>query len=89
MRLFWLHIQLLLSYNRFSSNRLRLKLGIYYLKKGTVFQVGQPVRLPKDDFQPARTLYISNLFYNYKDNAVTHTFSKRPIKGLSEKFIKK
>jgi len=45
--------------------------------------------LPADKHQPGRTLYIANLFYNFKDNTVNHIFSKKPIKGLTEKFNKK
>ncbi len=88
MMVFWTHFRLFFTFNKFSKSKLRLKLGVYYLKKGTIFQVGQPMDLPADQYQQTRRLYIKNLFYNYRDNKVTHTFSKKPIKGLSEKFAK-
>lgn len=89
MTILWIHIQLLFTYNKFAASKLRLRLGAYYIKRGTGFQVGQPMRLPANKHQPARTLYIANLFYDFRHNTVNHTFSKLPIKGLTEKFVKK
>lgn len=65
-----------------------LEKGVYYLKKGTVLQVGQPIKYV-DQKGIKRTKYIKNLTYNFRQNKVQHFFSTYPIKGLSEKFEKR
>ncbi len=63
-----------------------LEKGIYYLRKGTIFQVGQHFKIRDHKTGKLRTRYIDNLFFNFKANKVTHRFSEKPIKGFSEKF---
>jgi len=70
------------------KRQIDLEKGAYYLKKGTVLQVGQPVKY-KDNKGIIRTKYIKNLTYNYRQNKVQHFFSIYPIKGLSEQFEKR
>jgi hypothetical protein len=63
-----------------------LEKGIYYLRKGAIFQVGQPFKIKDKHTGKFRTRYIDNLFFNFKQNTITHKFSDRPIKGYTEKF---
>jgi ABC-type transport system substrate-binding protein len=58
--------------------------GNYYLRRGAVYQVGQPFTV-KDRFG-TRQRYIDNLFFDFKKNKITHKFSKNPIKGFTEQF---
>jgi hypothetical protein len=58
--------------------------GNYYLRRGAVYQVGQPFTI-KDRFGK-RQLYIDNLYFDFKKNKITHKFSKKPVVGFSEKF---
>ncbi len=68
------------------KSRRDLEKGIYYLRKGTLYQVGQPFKIVDKHTGKARVRYIDNLFFNYKTNQVTHRFSDKPIKGLTEQF---
>jgi len=65
-----------------------LEKGIYYLRKGAVYQVGQPFTVIDPITKRRRFRYISNLFYNFKLNKVTHSFSRQPIEGHSDFFTK-
>ncbi len=58
--------------------------GNYYLRRGAVYQVGQPFTI--DDRFGKRRLYIDNLFFDFKKNKITHKFSKKPIKGFTKQF---
>lgn len=84
----WLHFKkrlLQLWWADAPKNQINLEKGVYYLKKGTVLQVGQPVHY-KDEKGITHKKYIKNLTYNFKQNKVQHFFSIYPIKGLSENF---
>lgn len=63
--------------------------GVFFLKRGTMYQVGQPFKIIDTTTGKTRMRYIANLKYNFKDNEVQHQFSDKPIKGFSEKFIVK
>jgi len=67
---------------------LQLEIGAYFIRRGAGYQIGQPFVLPlKNKGKKYRkTVYIQNLFYNFKENKITHSFSDKPIPGLSEKF---
>ena len=65
----------------------QIKIGVYYLRKGTRYQVGQPFKI-KQPSGKITTRYIDNLLFNFKTNEVNHRFSDKPIKGFSEPFIK-
>ena len=86
---FWMRRRLFLLWLHDAPKYQRqVEMGAYLLKKGTMYQVGQPF-LIKDEFtKKTKTRYIDNLFYNFKANKVTHRFSDKPIKGFSEPFIK-
>lgn len=58
--------------------------GNYYLRRGAVYQVGQPFTI-KDKFGTRRR-YIDNLYFDFKKNKITHKFSDKPIKGFTEQF---
>ncbi|KQC30186.1 hypothetical protein [Flagellimonas eckloniae] len=85
-------VQLLLIWLAFArktetKNKLRLRIGAFYLKRGAGVQVGQPIKLRATGKRPKRQMWVENLYYNFKLNTVTHTLSKTPIKGHSEPFI--
>lgn len=61
-----------------------LEKGNYYLRRGAVYQVGQPFII-NDQFG-TRKRYIDNLFFDFKKNKITHKFSEKPIKGYTEQF---
>lgn len=63
-----------------------LEKGVYYLRKGAVFQVGQPFKIRDKATRKISTRYIENMYFNFRTNMVTHKFSDRPIKGLTEHF---
>jgi hypothetical protein len=68
-----------------------LELGSYFIRKGTGYKVGQPfeysqIKRKKGDHKIAKKeLYISNLFYNFKENKITYKLDKNPILNRSEK----
>lgn len=63
-----------------------LEIGVYFIRKGAVYQVGQPFVI--EDKYGKRTRFISNLFYDFRKNKISHRFSNRPIKGVTDKFKK-
>lgn len=58
--------------------------GNYYLRRGAVYQVGQPFTIK--DQHGTRHRYIDNLFFDFKKNKISHKFSDKPIKGFTEQF---
>lgn len=66
--------------------QIHLEIGVYFLRKGAVYQVGQPFVI--HDKHGKRKRYISNLYYNFRQNKISHSFSPRPIPGLTEQFKK-
>ena len=67
---------------------INLEIGAYFMRKGAGYQVGQPfvIRSKKQGKYVKKTLYIKNLYYNFKENKITHSFSNKPIPELTEKF---
>lgn len=61
--------------------------GSYFIRKGALYQVGQPFITVNPVSKAKKTRYIANLYFNFKENKVTHSFSNRPIKNFSEPFI--
>ncbi len=61
--------------------------GAYYIRKGAIFQVGQPVTSFKKNTNKKQVLYISNILFNFRQNKITATYSKRPVKDLTQNFI--
>lgn len=70
------------------KSQIHLEKGAYWLKKGAVLQVGQPVRY-KDAKGKTNIKYIRNLTYNFRLNKITHLFALYPIKGFTEQFEKR
>lgn len=79
--------------------RLQLRVGAYFIRKGALLQPGQPLRLPKgkgpslrgkgEVYRNAPTqVWIENMFFNFRHNKITYQYSDKPIKGLSEQFVK-
>lgn len=78
-----------------------INIGANLIRRGTLYRVGQPIKLPKG-YGPAlnsaktkvwrnsaTTYWVKNIFFNFKDNCINYSWSDKPIKGLSEKFTKK
>ena len=61
-----------------------LEKGNYYIRRGAVYQVGQPFTI--QDQYGKRKKYINNLYFNFKENKITHSFSQKPVPGFTEKF---
>lgn len=85
-------VQLLLIWLAFArkketKDRLRLRIGAFYLKRGAGVQVGQPIKFRATEKRPKHLMFVDNLYYNFKLNTVTHKLSKTPIKGHSERFM--
>lgn len=66
------------------KSQIYLEKGNYYLRLGAVVQVGQPIKL-QDRFG-IRKRYIKNLFFDFRSNKITASYSDKPIKGISEQF---
>lgn len=78
-------------------SRLYLRIGAFFIRKGAILQPGQKIVLPKGKgpsltgsgevyrSQPS-VVWIENMYYNFRRNAITYSFKDKPIKGLSEKF---
>ncbi len=62
-----------------------LQIGAYLLRYGTVYQVGQPFDVPRKNGKKQRR-WIKNLFFDYRNNKITYSFSDKPLKGISEHF---
>lgn len=60
--------------------------GGYYLRRGTNYQVGQPIKTSIPGSTKLKTRYISNMYFNFKNNSITASFTNKPIKGLTELF---
>lgn len=68
-----------LLWNRAPKEQFYLELGAYFIKKGTVYNVGQPFEYRQRKTDAPKTFYIKNLFYNFRQNKVTYSLSKNPI----------
>lgn len=79
--------------------RIQLQIGAYFIRKGALLQPGQPLRLPKGKGPSLRgkgevyrnapiQVWIENMYFNFRHNKITYTYSDKPIKGLSEQFVK-
>ena len=63
-----------------------LEKGDFYLRRGTYFQIGQPIRFT----HPRKHVkYIKGLYYDFGKKKVSALYSHKPIKGKSEPFLKK
>ena len=70
-------------------NFINVEIGAYFIRRGAGYQVGQPFILPlkRKEFTVRKKVYIDNLFFNFKENKITHSFSEKPVAGYSERFI--
>jgi hypothetical protein len=57
----------------------QLELGVYLLKKGCGYQIGQIVRERKLGHNKWRVKVITNLFYDFRTNQVNHLKEDRII----------
>lgn len=75
-----------------------LNIGARLLRRGTLYQVGQPIKLPAGP-GPSLTIknktvirkkpvtyFIENIYFNFKQNQINYSWSEKPIKGYSERF---
>jgi len=73
-----------LLYNRASLKRWQLEIGVYLLKKGVKWKIGDAVAVPNGR-NKSQTMYISNLFYDFQKNRIQHSFtSKKPVQKKDE-----
>jgi hypothetical protein len=63
-----------------------LEKGNFYIRRGALYQVGQPFVITDPRSGKKRKRYIANLYFNFKANKITHSFSDKPIKGFTEQF---
>lgn len=68
------------------KSQINLEKGSYYLRLGTIVQVGQPLHLCSKEGKVLRKRYIKNLFFNFRSNKVTCSYSDKPLKGITEQF---
>lgn len=54
----------------------KLEVGVYFLRKGTPYKVGQQFTY-KDKSGKRQSQYIQNLFFNFRLNKITHSFSRK------------
>lgn len=68
-----------------------VEIGAYFIRRGAGYQIGQPFMLPvkRKGLTVRKKVYIYNLFFNFKENKITHSFSDKPVSGYSERFIQK
>ena len=77
-------IWLVFAWKPATKNALRLRIGAYYLKRGAGVHVGQRITFRPTKNMAKRPMYIDNLYYNFKQNRVTHTMSKKPVEGFTK-----
>lgn len=93
-RLKWLHTN-----RKILVARLCLRIGAYFIRKGAILQPGQKIKLPKGKGPSltgkgevyrtsSSTVWIQNMYFNFRQNKITYQFSDKPIKDLSENFQK-
>lgn len=58
----------------------QLEIGVYLLKKGTKFKVGQIIDEKKINENTYQVKFITGLFYDFRENKVNHTVEKRVVK---------
>lgn len=58
----------------------QLEIGVYLLKKGTRFKVGQIIDEKKINENTYQVKVITGLFYDFNQNKVNHTVEKRIMK---------
>ncbi|MDB0599802.1 hypothetical protein PL373_01270 [Tenacibaculum maritimum] len=75
-----------LRWHNAPKEQLYLTKGAYYIRKGAVYQVGQPVVAYKPHSKKKKTMYIKNMFFNFNQNKITASYSNKPIEGLTEQF---
>lgn len=61
--------------NRADKNQYYLEIGVYFLKKGVGRKVGDAFTLPG---KKKRTVWIDNLYCNFKENRINHRFTNKP-----------
>lgn len=72
-------ILLSLLLNRAKLSEWQLQVGAYLLKKGCGFHVGQIIDEKKIGYKLYRVKVITNLFYNFHKNEVTHTTERKVL----------
>ncbi len=65
--------------NKAPKEQFFLELGSYFIRKGTGYKVGNTFEYKQRKTGKPKTFYISNLFFNFRENKVTYTLSKNPI----------
>ena len=63
--------------NRAKTSEWQLQIGSYLLKKGCGFHVGQIIAEKKIHYNRYRVKVITNLFYDFKENKISHIAENR------------
>lgn len=58
-----------------------LEIGVYFLKKGVGYDIGQILQEKHLHEKTYRVKVVTGIFYNFKDNKITHTAENRIIKA--------
>lgn len=68
--------------NKAKKEQYYLEIGAYFLKKGAVYQPGDPFLLPvkKGGVSTKRKVWVANLYYDFANNKINHRFTNKPPK---------
>ena len=83
MKLFKIIINLMI--NKAPLRQYQLNIGTYLLKKGTAVEVGSIVKEKRLYDNTFRVTVVTGLFFDFQQNKVIHTASKRIIKTDEKK----
>ena len=70
-----------LMMNRAGFKQYCLEIGVYLLKKGVGYDIGQILQEKHLYENSYRVKVVTGIFYNFKDNKITHTAENRIIKA--------
>ncbi|TLP81365.1 hypothetical protein [Maribacter sp. ACAM166] len=85
MHIKFLLLRLFFTRKAATRNKIMLRIGAHFIKRGAGVTVGQAIPFKAMKHTKARTMFIDNLYYNFKTNTVTHTMSKNPVEGFTPK----
>lgn len=70
-----------LMLNRAGFKQYCLEIGVYLLKKGVGYDIGQILQEKHLHEKTYRVKVVTGIFYSFKDNKITHTAENRIIKA--------
>ena len=66
--------------NKAPRKQYYLQIGALFIKKGCHVQIGQIVDSKKIDSERRQVKVVTGLFYDFRQNKINHTVSKRILK---------